>query len=92
MKFAKVALVAAICLGVPVGLGSALSQEKTLATKDQALVVSAVSDMKLKAIKSDRIGGDMKFEVTEDTLDFLKNKVVTVKSDGSLDLNQAKIG
>lgn len=80
----KVALVVLTFLAAPAMWS--VGHAAVLATQDQALVGAALEKLKLKAIapKGGIIGGPQQFEVTEETLKFLKGKVVTVDPDGSI--------
>lgn len=69
--------------GIPV---FAAANAVLLATREQALVAGVLEDMKLEAVQQNPVvpGSPQKFKVTEKTLEYLKDKTVTVDSDGSV--------
>lgn len=58
-------------------------------TEKQAIVMPVLDAIKLKQIKSDVIGGPVKYRITRETLDLLKKamddgKIIILESDGTI--------
>jgi len=83
-------LAAAVALAGLSDYGHAGIDPTVSATQQQALVGGAIESLKLKPVKSDRIGGPQKYTVTKETLEFLKDKVVIVNGEGDVEVVKAK--
>lgn len=64
-------------------------------TESQAAVAPVLQELKMKPIPSKVLGGPQKYEITDETIEFLtkakkSGKVVVLKSDGSIELVKGK--
>lgn len=85
-RFFTVLVAASAVTASGLGLLFAGQENAAMATRDQALVSGAISELKLELIEENPqiLGGPMKYRVTKETLKFLTDKTVTVEPDGSL--------
>lgn len=97
MKRRKLVMLAVLCVAAPAlwGTGVAVSEPPdtvifqsraserlpTVLTGKQALVIAALRELKLE-VKPDKFAGQERYEATEETLEFLKDKVVIVDHHG----------
>ena len=60
-----------------------------MTTPVQQQVQAVLGELKVRTKSGGTTGSPAEYEVTQETLDFLQNKVVLVKSDGSVEPREA---